>query len=362
MSKPTIYKDQQDNIVSTSSNLEPKSVEGEFLRKNHQDHFLLRPCLACQVNIYQNYIILSQNGRDFAYQTSGQSTESLQQLFFLMDGTRTLEELQQIFSPSNPQVVETIIRTLDEQGLLDDATQSTVNSGSNALEELNDLTQNLLTDSFNDNLFWKYVTSTESNLPVNVLYGFAMEQYQLFSCKSSYYASVLNYPCSFQIRQLINEWSSHESATEKLLLEALNTIGISHGELIETIPLSETRAMCNALAYWANSEPLFFFYVMGIIKEREAQNWQAYLEACELNELDTLFLTPLNKLIRLNLENKHKNETRCLFREISHLDEKTKQRFLGQIHLFIEIYNNLHTSVWSYYSSTNNLLRRVSLI
>lgn len=343
MSKQTISQLQEDNRLKITS------AEEEFPGKNQPYYPLFRPRLACQVNIHEDYIILSRNSRDFAYQTSSRSSESLQQLFFLMDGTRNLEELQQIFSPNHPEVVETIIHSLAEQGLLDNATQLWVNSGSDALEELDNLTQDFLTKSFDSNPLWKSLKSTDSNLPVNILYGFALEQYQLLSRKSFFYAPVLSYPCSGKIRQLIDELYHQESAQEKLLLEALNIIGISDRELIDTIPLSETMAMCHALAYWANSEPLFCCYVLGIIKARETYNWQAYTEAFERAQLETEFLTPIRKLTRLNLENKQKNLNHLLWQEMLHLDEKTKQRFSGQIYLFIEIYNNFYTSIWNYY-------------
>lgn len=279
-----------------------------------------------------------------------------------MDGTRTVKELQQIFWIKNPQVVEKIISDLEEQELIDDATQLEVSSGSDILKELEYLTQDLLINSVDNNLFEQSITSTESNLPVNVLYGFALEQYQVVARKSAFYSPALDYSCTDQTRKLIDRVYCQETTREKLLSEALNTIGISVRELTDTIPLSETVAMCQALAYWANSEPLFFFYAIGIIKQKATQNWQAYLEACERTKVETQFLTSIRKLTYLNRENQHQSLTHYLFQEVPHLEEKTKQRFRGQIYLFVEMYHHFHSAIWNYYSSTSDLLRPVSLI
>ncbi|WP_019503714.1 hypothetical protein [Pleurocapsa sp. PCC 7319] len=120
--------------------------------------------------------------------------------------------------------------------------------------------------------------------------------------------------------------------------------------------------MCQALAYWANSEPLFFFYAIAIIKQKAKQNWQIYLAACERTKVDSQFLTFIRKLTQLNQENQHQRLIHSLFQEVPHLEEETKQRFRGQIYLFMEMYHHFHSAIWNHYSSTHDLLRSVSLI
>ena len=362
MSQQTIHKPKAAKN-KVSSDIEQELLAGKrFKKKNKQYNSDFRPCLACTVNVDRNYITLSQNGHDFAYRVNEQLSKSLQHFFSLLDGTKTLEELQQIFSPNRPQVVETIVQDLDEQGLLDRTIKLNINSGNNTLKQLEDLTHNLLNNSQNNNTFWQSINSTKSDLPVNVLHGYVLEQYHFSLHKSSFCSPALNYPCSGEIQQLTDRMYCQELAQEKLLLKALNIIGFSNKDVADIIPLSATAAMYRTLGYWANSEPLFFFYLMEIIKQRRSQNWLACLKACERTEIDPLFLVAVKKLARFNRENKQQSLTNSLFQEIYHLDEKTKQRFRGQIYLFVELYSYFHTAIWNYYSSTNNSQRRISLI
>lgn len=143
MSKHRLSQFKEDTITSVTSDLEPELSKGAFQGKNRQYPSVLCPRLACKINLYKGQIILSQNGRDFDFPISMQSEETLLKLFSMMDGTKTLRELQQIFSPNDPEVINTIVRNLDEQGLIDDATQVRVNSGIDTLLELENLTKSL---------------------------------------------------------------------------------------------------------------------------------------------------------------------------------------------------------------------------
>lgn len=327
---------------------------------------IIRPRLTCKIKVNSNSIVLYQSDRtldglsgSLTYQASSQLSDSLPRLFSLMDGTRTVEKLQQIFAINNPQIINKIISDLEEHNLINDATQPEINSGSDALEELEYLTKKLLTSSSKNNL-WQQSINLKSQLPVNVLYGFALEQYQICSRKSTVFAPALSYYGTDQIQKLIDRLYRQEVAREELLLEALNTICINNRQLSETVPLPETAAICHSLAYWANSEPLFFFYAIATIKQRAAQNWQAYLEVCELTKIETQFLAPIRKLTQLNYEDWHQSLIHYLFEEVPHLEKKTKQRFAGQIYLLIEMYNNFQSAIWNYYSS-GDWLHSVSL-
>ncbi|MDJ0899532.1 MAG: hypothetical protein QNJ55_12040 [Xenococcus sp. MO_188.B8] len=362
MIQDTIPHIKESPVVSLTSNLEPELDHQDVPGIATSSQPIQRPRLACKMNIYSDQIILSQDDRDFYFPINGQSGEALQQLFSMMDGTRSLSELQQMFSPNDAAVLNTIVRNLDEQGLLDDLAQLRVDSGIDTLLELETLTHELLDQSFEENPFWKLIKSTATELPIQVLYGFAIENYHFFSRKYCFQSPVLSFGGSIKVRQLLNELYHQEYGQDKLMIAALNTIGIDHEELMDTMALPETIAMCNGLAFWANFEPLFFLSTMGVLGARIYKNFELYLAACERLKLDSRFIYPIRKLVNTNLKGEQKNLTRRIFQEIPHIDRETRQRFRRQTYLFIEMYNNFHTAISHYYSSAPHLLRRVSAI
>ena len=64
----------------------------------------------------------------------------------------------------------------------------------------------------------------------------------------------------------MNEFYREEYGHDELILCGLNAIGITREDLADTMPLPGTMAMCNALAYWAMTDPIFFFSTLGILE------------------------------------------------------------------------------------------------
>ena len=93
MSKYTIPDTKEDGIGNATSDLVPEFANQGFQERNRQHSSVLRPRLACKVNLYNERIILSQNGRDFVFQINGLSGEILQKLLLMMDGSKSLSEL-----------------------------------------------------------------------------------------------------------------------------------------------------------------------------------------------------------------------------------------------------------------------------
>ncbi len=360
MSKYTVPALKED--LTVTSVLESELSEGKFQERKQQNPSVLRPKLACKVNCYQNKLIFSQDGRDFVVQINSQSGKILKKFFSLMDGTISLTELQQIFSVNNSELINTIVRHLDEHNLLDDVAQVRVHSGIDTLLELEDLTNELLNKQVDENLFLKSIQSVTSDLPINVLYGLAIENYHFLSRKCCFDSPGLGFQSSTKVRQLLNEYYYKEYGQDLLVMEALNAIGISVEELADTMPLPETMAMCNALTYWANFEPLFFLSTLGLLAGQTCKNFEFYIKACERVQLDSCFINPIRQLANTKLKLEEENLTRRIFQEIPHIDQETRQRFRGQTYLFVEIYNNFYTAIWNHYSSASHLLRRVSAI
>lgn len=351
MTKHPIFKIEENSTEGVIADLEPKA---------YAQKIMTYPKLACKVNIYGDRIILAQNGQDFNYRIDSSSGEALQKLLLMMDGTRSLTQLQQMFSPKETETINTIIRDLDEQGLLDDLTPLEAYSGMDLLLELENLADELL-GSVENNPFWKSINLIVSQVPSEVLYGFAVENYHLFSRTSYFQPTVLSLGDSTRVRQLLSELYCRGVERDKLVLKSLNVIGISHEDLADTMPLPETMAMCNGLAFWANSEPLFSLTATVLIANKTCKNYELYLAACQQQQLNSRFIEPISQLLELKLK-QEENLFRRIFQEIPHIDRETRQRFNRQTYLLLEMYSNFCTAIEHYYSSAPHLLRRVSAV
>ncbi|HLO89357.1 MAG TPA: hypothetical protein VK203_30715 [Nostocaceae cyanobacterium] len=322
----------------------------------------MRPQLNGQISIYQDHLILSQKGRDYAFQVHGQSKEKLQKILSKMDGTYNLRELQENFSPQNPELIYELILNLDKQGFIDDVSSLNIHSGIDASQELEKLADKLFDKSLKDNSLWQAFNSTTPDLPRNVIYGFVIEHYHLFTHNSDFHSPLFNFQGSAKIRQVVKERYSQEYGQDELLLTALNTIAISHEQLLETLPLPETMAISNALTYWANFDPLFYLSILEILATHKLKIFELYIQSCEQMQIDDLFIQPLQQLINYKLNSAPESFTSHIYQELAPIDEATKQRLKSQIYLFVEIYNNFYQAICNYYTNTNNLLRKLATI
>jgi hypothetical protein len=118
-------------------------------------------------------------------------------------------------------------------------------------------------------------------------------------------------------------------------------------------------ALCNALAFWAHTDPLFFFATLGLL-EGQGMKHDSFIEACERSELPDDFVEPLRKHANINIKAEHGNLTRAVYRHIPALDDATVRRLAAQVPLFVALYDDFYMGVWRHYTSTAPLLRRVS--
>ncbi|NEO64350.1 MAG: hypothetical protein F6J98_29670, partial [Moorea sp. SIO4G2] len=97
--------------------------------------------------------------------------------------------------------------------------------------ELEDFTNDLLQTTVEGNLFCKPITSSESELPNTVLYGFGIEHYHLSCHRWNWDFPVLGTQNYTKVQQLINQLYGQEYGEDQLWLKALNGIGISDQDL-----------------------------------------------------------------------------------------------------------------------------------
>ena len=362
MSQEKILHNEIANPRNAAVDLASESNQGEFIASKRQLSPSLHPRLVCKVNFYPEQIILSQGNRDFVMTIDGKSLTALQKIFLMMDGTRSIRELQRQFFPQNPEAINSIVQDLDQRGLIDDATQVKVNSGLDTISKLEELNTKLFAKNAAHNLFWQQVASADSKIAVKVLSGWGLEYHHFLSQQCCFNSAILSFPDSTKIRQLINQLYCGEYGQDKIFFEAFNSLGISQEDLANTISLPQTTAICNALTFWANFEPIFFLTTVELIANQRLSNFKSCLQIGEQLKLGAAFLEPIKRLIDITLKPEPNNLTRRIFQEIPHLEYSIQQRLTGQTYLFWEMQDSFYRAIWDYYSSSPNLFRRIEVI
>ncbi len=320
------------------------------------------PRLACQINLYSNRLILSQHGREFVFEIDRLS--GLPRLFSLMDGTRSLDELQRLCSPENPTAITTLINNLDNQGLVDNAAVVAVQSGREVLLELDALTQQLLAQTpwaHAQPPLWQLLQLATPEIPNTIIYGFALEHYHLFSHMGCIQSPTLGFQGSTKIRHRLNQLYVRTSGYEQLMKQVLHEMGIISEQLACCLPLPETMSMYNGLAFWANFEPFFFLSILGSLFERVLSGFKPYLVEIEGRQPDARFVQTIRQLVDVQQKNQHDILGQSIFQDIPHIDRETERRFKDQIHLYVEMYGNFYRAIGHHYVDAPHFLRRIAV-
>jgi hypothetical protein len=214
------------------------------------------------------------------------------------------------------------------------------------------------------NPFWRAMINDPMQISESVFHGMCIENYQLL-CRESYFdAPALSFPSNRAVRTLLNEFYCEEIGHDRILLEALNSIGITELALHEAIPLRGTMALCNSLSYWARHDPLFFMTTLGPLEGRDV-DVDSFVRAGEEKGLPEEFLGPIRKHAHINRDSAHGLLTREIFAKIPTVSRADTIRVLGLTDLFISIYDQFYLNVWTHYSKpevTGHLLRGVTAI
>ncbi|GAB4540743.1 MAG: hypothetical protein Tsb0014_32200 [Pleurocapsa sp.] len=346
--------EQQHTITSESTTTK--------LNKEQLISASFHPRLACKVNIYPEQIILVQGDRNIAWDINGQSPIALQKLFLMLDGKRSIRELQQQFFSQNPDIIINLIKDLDREGLIDDTTELNIDSGIDVILELEELTTQILNKNSAQNLFLQQLKSTNERQAISILSGLIIEHYHFLASRPAFDSVVLSFPQSKKIRQLLNERYCREYEQEKILLVALNGLGIRKENLVNVVPLPQTTALCHTLSFWANFEPIFFLTTLKFIAEQKLETFLSCLEIGKKLTLESSFIEPIKQLVKIQLKQQPESLNCLIFQEIPAIDRITKQHLKGQTYLFLEIYNNFYQAIGDYYSSEGNLLRTIEAI
>ena len=313
------------------------------------------PCLIGTISCYNQQIIISQNGKDYPFLINQESQKSWLKLFSLMDGRKSVKELQERFFPNAPQILEQTLANLMSQGLLDDGFPFDINCANHELIKLEQEVSILLKESN----FPRLINTDTIKPSLPFLYGVAIEHDHLSSQQQLVYGALLNWQTKTEITQLIKQLYHQESQQEYLWLQALQVIEIDHNLLADTIPLPQTQALSNALQYWASCEPNFTLILLSILYRQRQNYLQSYRQACTTAKINSSFLEPIQNL----LNNQGEGLSSEFWQLLPNLELQTQKRWQEQIKLFIKILAGFYLGMENYYQeNSQTTLRQVSLI
>jgi hypothetical protein len=322
---------------------------------------IARPRLVGTLEHQEDALFVDSGGERFSLDVDALPRAPVIELLQRLDGTRTIGDLASEMPALGRPTISAIVADLDRQGLLRDEQGPACRSGRDVLLELEDLQNELLYRTLYQNVFWRKLLDTEERVPLFVLHGMCIENYHFLFRESYFDAPVLNFPASTPARREMNEFYVEELGHDELLFKSLQAIGISRAEIAETIPLPETMALCNALAYWSRYDPLFFFTTLGVMEGKDLEI-DSYVTACERHGLPEAFIGPIRTHAEINVKGGHGNLAREIFQHVEAIPDDVVRRMRAQTHLFVEIYDDFYTAIWNHYSQTPTLLRRISAI
>jgi hypothetical protein len=305
-------------------------------------------------------VVVDRDGVELVLDVEGMTADEVQGLLARMDGATPTEDL--VAAELDEDAVHGFLAALDGHALLDDATRPQARSGLDVLLELEDLSAGLERRIMYHNEFWAALRDTPQSVNPAVFYGFTIENYHFLHRESYFDSPVLSYQASTGARLIMNEFYREEYGHDELILCGLNAIGITREDLADTMPLPGTMAMCNALAYWAMTDPIFFFSTLGILEGNGIKEGEQdfFLDACDAAGVDPEFVGPVRAHARINRDGGHGNLTRAMFRQLPCIDGATVRRLRSRTYLFFDLYDAFYRGVYRHYSTAPTLLRRVS--
>lgn len=319
------------------------------------------PCIIVQPNLELKKCVFKTPSKNIELHYSEHEKDSIFRLLNAIDGTKPIKKLADDFSSDISFDIESFINEMYSHHIIEDRSFPEGRSGIDALFELEDLANELLYKKLYKNSFWQACQSakTKEDIPLNVMRGIVIENYHFLHRESYFDAPALSYVGNTNVRLAMNEFFAEEYGHDELLLKSLHSIGITRKELSMTIPLPQTMAMCNALAYWAHNDPIFFFTTFGILEGKDIKQ-DTFIESAIRIGLEKDFIVPVQAHSNINIKSDHGSLTRKIFYQIPIIDLPTIKRLRSQTYLFIELYDDFYTGIWNHYSNSSKLIRHLN--
>jgi hypothetical protein len=305
--------------------------------------------------------MLVSEGLEFVIEPEASPLEELTEFLSLLDGKRSLNELEAGLSPEQRERMMSLVQDLDANNLLDDAEQVFVRTGTQALVELEVWSKSLSEQLLSRNTFWTRLQHAPGGFSSNVLKGFFLERYHLLSREASFISPLLSFAGNRKIRELLNDLYHARHGREVSVRQSLEVLGTTQEELDDTMPLPMTLGICNALVYWASSDPLFVISLLDYLVGN-ADQVRCIMHACKESGLEPRFVSCLSQHVSEQDRLDAAAYAHRIFTELEYVDDASFQRMKRQARLFFDMYDSYYAALWDYYSNPSSSARRLSKI
>ncbi len=303
----------------------------------------------------------------------GMSRDDFLDLLKLLDGSRTIEDLQRE-TGLDSEAVREIVEPAVVWGLVDDGATPVASSGQAVLSRLEDVFNRLLEDLVFAGPFWRKVLERPEKLHHNVFFGFGLENWFFLFRENEFDSAVLALAESADLRGMLNDFYQEEHRHDDIVVRAFRPLGITRDDLLRARPLPTTTALIKMLSWWARTDPLFFIATIGVLEGRLDSDggepggpggpvaYDSFLAACDRIGLDPGFVEPMRAHARVNAGHDHGSVSRELFARVPGIDEETERRWQAKAHLFMEAYAAFYNGILEHYSDPRRPLLRTAEI
>ncbi|GAA3082785.1 hypothetical protein GCM10017600_43040 [Streptosporangium carneum] len=299
----------------------------------------------------------------------GMSRDDFLDLLKLLDGSRTIEDLERE-TGLDGEAVREIVEPAVVWGLVDEGAVPVASSERAALSRLDAVLSRLLEDLVLAGPFWREVLQRPERLSHNVFYGFWLERWLLLFGENGPGPAVLGLAWSAGPRRTPEGLHRQERRHGEIAARALGAVGVTRDDLSRARPLSTTTALTKMLSWWARTDPLFFAAAVGVLERPLGPAGGAgghtasvsFPAACDRAGLASGFVESMRAHTGGNAVGGHGSVSREPFTGAAGIDEETERRWHAKAHLFMEAYAAFHNGVLEHYSDPRQPLLRVAEI
>jgi hypothetical protein len=286
--------------------------------------------------------------------------DQLMALLLDLDGRHRVDDLPAGSGLDRDEVVQ-VLTQLDAGGFLDDPTMPSLESALGVGFTIEDDLNRLFADQIETSRFWTELSECPEDVPHNVYYGMAIENWHFLYREHLFDSAVLSFPNSREVRAALNEFYIEEHRHDDIVLKAFEALGIRPDQMRAGRPLPSTMALVNGLAFWARTDPLFFLATVSVLEGGPGageDGTDSFLEAADRAGVSESFLGPLREHARINAGHGHGRVSRELFDLLPAVNEAEEVRMRAQCPLFMELYRNFYDGIWEYWSDPARPLLR----
>lgn len=277
-----------------------------------------------------------------------------------LDGRTPAASLADVSGLTDQEVHEALTE-LDGGGFLDDPAEPQVKAAIDVMFGLEDELNRLFSEKVETSRFWQEVTERPAAVREHVYFGMAIENWHFLYREHLFDSAVLTYPNSRAVRAEMNHFYIEEHQHDDIVLKAFTALGITPEQMRRARPLPTTMALVNGLAWWARTDPLFFFATISVLEGGlgSGGDTDSFIDACQRKGLSTDFVGPLQAHARINSGHEHGQVSREILDLLPAVNPADEARLAGQCQLFMELYANFYNGIWDYYSQPGQPLLRV---